>query len=140
MENRWKLTGEVVTGAKKAAYFTQLNWVQEQCMEKLGFEPYPGTLNLDITGDDLPVIEELQKEEGVMLIPTDPEFCTARALPVVVGAVKGAIIIPAENVKVHGSNIVEIMAPVNLRDALKVNDGNSLTLVIERSGDMQANR
>jgi len=137
MAKRWELTGEVVTGVKKAAYFTQLNWVQEQCMEKLGFQPYPGTLNLNIVGDDLPVIEELQKEEGVKLIPPDPEFCTARVLSVALGAVRGAIIIPAEDVKVHGKHIIEVMAPVKLRDAFNVNDGNSLTLIIERSGDVQ---
>lgn len=128
---RWLLTGKVVSGIEKAAYFTQLDWVQEQCMEKLGFRPYPGTLNLEISEEDISIIEELQKEEGIKLIPSDPEFCTARVLPVSLGPVTGAIIIPAEDVKVHEMNIVEVMAPIRIKDALKINNGDSLTLVIE---------
>ena len=27
-----------------------LDWVQAQCMSQLGFEPYPGTLNIAVSG------------------------------------------------------------------------------------------
>jgi CTP-dependent riboflavin kinase len=133
MDKRWVLTGRIVGGVKRAAYFTQLVWVQEQCMEKLGFRPYPGTLNLEILEEGLSILEELRKEEGEKLIPSDPNFCTARVLPVSLGSEKGAIIIPAEDVQVHGKKIVEIIAPRRLKDVLNVNDGSLLTIVIKAS-------
>jgi len=135
MDKEWVLTGKIVSGVRQAAYFTQLDWVQDQCMDKLGFRPYPGTLNLEIEEDGLPVLEALQRQEAKKLIPTDPNFCTARVLPVSLGSERGAIIIPAEDVQVHGKNIVEIIAPLMIKDALNLNDGDSLTVAIKDSGD-----
>ena len=132
MQNEWVLNGKVVSGVRKAVYFTQLDWVQEQCMEKLGFRPYPGTLNVEISEESLPIIEALQKEQGIELNPPDTEFCAARAMLLSVGSVSGAIIIPAEDVRVHGKNIVEVISPLRLKDALQVKDGDSLTLIVKK--------
>jgi len=35
----WIIAGKVVSGAGEGAYFTQINWVQEQCHERLGRGP-----------------------------------------------------------------------------------------------------
>lgn len=133
MNKKCELIGKIVSGVKEAAFFTQLDWVQEQCQEKLGFRPFPGTLNLEIEESHLPALEELQKEEGEQLIPADPNFCTARVLPVSLGNETGAIIIPAEDVQVHGKKIVEIIAPRRLKDALNLNDGDSITVTVKDS-------
>ena len=69
-----KLTGRVVAGAKQAAFFTQLDWVVEQCAEKLGFKPFPGTLNLEIIAEDLDLMHQLKHKKGVELQPADPQF------------------------------------------------------------------
>lgn len=74
MVNELVFTGKIVSGVRQAAYFTQLDWVQDQCKDKLGFQPYPGTLNLEINEDDLPVIKNLQEMDTEELIPTDPNF------------------------------------------------------------------
>lgn len=133
MNKELVLTGKIVSGVRQAAYFTQLDWVQDQCLEKLGFRPYPGTLNLEIEKNSLSVLKKLQEQEATNLIPADPNFCTARVLPVSLGSAKGAIIIPAEDVQVHGKNIVEIIAPVSIKDALNVNDGDSVNVIIVAS-------
>jgi len=131
-QDSWVLKGRVVSGAREAAFFTQLDWVQEQCESKLGFKPYPGTLNLEIGEEGSSVLGALKGEEGFTLIPPDPKFCIAQALPLSVGTVHGAIIIPSDDVNIHGKNIVEVMAPVRLKDALGVKDGDSVALVIQR--------
>jgi len=133
-DKNWELTGRVVSGVQKASFFTELDWVQEQCMEKLGFRPYPGTLNLsmEILWKDRPTVQELRKEDGIKLIPPDPNFCAATVLPVYLGGVKGAIVVPAEDVNVHGKEIIEVLAPLRLRDSLGVKDGDLVTFVIER--------
>ena len=38
---------------------------------------------------------------------------------------------PAAEVRVHGKNIVEVIAPVNLKEKLGVADGDSITLVLD---------
>jgi CTP-dependent riboflavin kinase len=132
LQNEWVLNGKVVSGVRKAAYFTQLDWVEEQCMEKLGFKPYPGTLNLEISEKDFLIIEALQKEEGVELIPPDPAFCAAKAMPLSIGNVSGAIIIPAEEVRVHGKHVIEVISPLRLKETLRVDDGDYLTLTVKK--------
>lgn len=132
MQNEWVLIGKVVSGVRKAAYFTQLEWVQEQCLEKLGFKPYPGTLNLEISERDFPIIEALKKEEGIELMPPDPTFCAAKAMPLTIGHVSGAIIIPAEEVRVHGKQVIEVISPLRLKETLRVDDGDYLTLTVKK--------
>jgi len=132
MIGHWVLIGKVVGGVKQAAYFTRLDWVQEQCADKLGFRPYPGTLNLEIAEDSLPELEDLRLEAGTELVPPDPEFCAAKTLPLTIEGVAGAMIVPSEDVNVHKKTIVEILAPLRLKDALSIDDGSTVTVMIKK--------
>jgi len=131
MSNKRILKGRIVSGAKKAAFFTQLDWVLEQCSEKLGFKPFPGTLNIEILPESLLDVESIQEEKGIELVPSDSAFCTAQVLPVLIEEIDAAIIIPAEKVRVHGKNIIEAIAPMSLKDALNIDDGDTVTLTIK---------
>ncbi len=138
MSNKQVLKGRVVSGAKKAAFFTQLDWVLQQCLEKLGFKPFPGTLNIEILPESILDVESIQKEKGIELVPPDQihsGFCTAQVLPVSIGMANAAIIIPSEKVRIHGKNIIEVIAPMSLKDALNVNDGDIVTLIIKGNKD-----
>jgi CTP-dependent riboflavin kinase len=133
MSKNWVFSGRIVSGAKQGAFFTQLDWFQEQCMEKLGFKPFPGTLNIQISARQIPQIEALEKEMGVEFIPPDATFCSAKAFPVSVEGLSGAIIMPAQEVRVHAKNIVEVIAPLRLKKSLKKTDGDSITLTIDKA-------
>lgn len=125
-----RLTGRVVSGVRRAAGFTQLGWVQAQCLEKLGFKPYPGTLNVEVSEDSLAALAAVERQEGPALIPPDRSFCEARVFPLSIGAVSGAMILPSEDVRIHDKQVIEVMAPVNLRDELHLEDGAPVTLLI----------
>lgn len=122
------LKGIVVSGSRKAAYFTQLDWVMKQCEAKLGFKPYPGTLNIDIHPAGLPDIESKGENGFFELIPPDPSFCSSRMLPVAIEGLQAAVIMPEERVRIHGIRIIEIIAPVNLKETLSIKDGDTVTL------------
>jgi CTP-dependent riboflavin kinase len=134
MGKRVVLTGRIVSGAKKAAYFTQLDWVQEQCLEKLRFKPYPGTLNIELTPASLAILQEIDKRVMTELVPSDPTWCQARVLSLSIGHISGALVTPSEDVRIHGRGIVEVIAPVRLKDALNLKDGDEVTLVVEALG------
>ena len=127
------LTGKIVSGIKQGAFFTQLDWVQEQCLEKLGFKPYPGTLNLEIAHENMAVIEALKPQEGVELVPPDSNYCSGFVFPITVEGISGAIVAPAEDVRVHGKNIIEIISHLGLKDALGVEDGDFVSLIVDNS-------
>lgn len=130
MENQLEISGKIISGAGEGAYFTQIEWVRQQCEEKLGFNPYPGTLNLQVASDNLSIIASLDQEKGIELISPNPKFCNAKAFPVRLDKINGAIIMPEEKVRIHAENIIEIIAPVNIKATLDVEDGVSLNIVL----------
>jgi CTP-dependent riboflavin kinase len=132
MEKVLVIKGKIISGAGEGAYFTQIDWVQQQCDEKLGFKPYPGTLNLEISEEFIPAIEVLDQQKGIELISPDPKFCNAMAFQVSLGDIGGAIILPEEKVRVHPKNIIEIIAPQNIKASLNVKDGDCVTVVFIR--------
>lgn len=123
------LRGRVVGGKGEAAGFTNLPWVLEQAQGKLGFEPYPGTLNVHVEGAaDLAIWAAIRCREG---IPLEPRlgFCAARCYPVSVeGRAVGAIVYPL--VPNYPPDVVEVIAPVSLRQELSVADGSPVTLAL----------
>lgn len=131
MKKDLALSGKVVSGIKQGAFFASLEWFQKQCLEKLGFKPYPGTLNLELSLENIPIINELEQKKGVEFIPPNATFCTGRAFPVLLEGIRGAIIIPAEEVRVHGKNTVEVIAPLRLKEALDLKHGDFVRLTFE---------
>jgi len=128
MNDTLTVTGKIVSGENKGAYFTQLDWVQNQCQEKLGFKPYPGTLNLEVDPAKISQIEALFERRGIALVPPDSSSCAGQVYPVNIMGVGGAIVVPAEDVRTHGNNIVELIAPTCLKEAMDVDDGDELML------------
>ena len=130
MKQKRKIRGRITRGVGKGAYFTTLSWVQQQCFEKLGFKPFPGTLNLEIEDADIMIVDAVHPEEGYELVPPDSNFCSGYAYPVSISGIPGAIIAPAEEVRTHANNIIEIISGVSLKDSLAVKDGDLITLEI----------
>jgi CTP-dependent riboflavin kinase len=131
MKDHWKITGKIISGIKQGAFFTQLGWVQKQCLEKLGFKPFPGTLNLEIPDESATIIEALQPQEGLELVPPDSNCCSGFVFPITVEEILGAMVAPAADVRVHGNNIIEIISPLGLKDTLGVEDGDWISLTID---------
>ncbi len=131
MKEEWSITGKIVSGVKQGAFFTQLDWFQEQCLEKLGYKPYPGTLNLEISAEDVPKAGAIEQEAEIEFIPPDSTYCSGKAFPVNVDSIRAAIIMPAKEVRVHGKNIIELISEVKLKDALSVDDGDYLEVTVE---------
>lgn len=124
-----------MSGSKAAAHFTQLDWVQQQCREKLDFAPFPGTLNLDIDPAYMPILTDLQGADAIELIPQGSNGCAGKVIPLSIEGIRGAIVIPEREVNIHGQNIIEVMAPVGLRESLGLADGHRATLFIDRPGN-----
>lgn len=132
MNEQLKIAGKIVGGAKQGAFFTRLDWVQEQCLNKLGFAPWPGTLNLEIPVEHVTVIEELRVTKGLELVSPDSNYCSGHVIPVSIEGLPAAIVLPAEDVRVHAKNIIEIISPEMLKESLGVKDGDWVTLAIDR--------
>ncbi len=124
-----KITGIIFSDLGTGASFMSLDWVQKILREKLGFSPYPATLNLRLESEqEILQWEEIRKEfRGIDLPPADASFCRARLFPVEIeGKVKGAVLLP--EIQDYPKNKIEVVAPVHVKKTLEVHDGQLLTL------------
>lgn len=120
------LEGTVFTGFGEGAYYISKEHYRKQFMEKLGFDPYPGTLNLKLSTDyDLKARSELEAYPGIEIEGfrnEDRTFGPVKCYPVIVeNEVKGALILALRSH--YDASVLEIIAPVPLRRHLKLKDG-----------------
>ena len=127
-----QLIGRLATGIGMGTSFTQLPWAKEQFVERVGVDPFPGTINVIIDdSESMPVWVRLKQTDGIrMENPNDgPHDCDAKCWRVSInGKIDGAIVFPV--VPDYPNAQVEVIAPVGVRDALGIEDGDAVTLTI----------
>jgi len=112
--------GKVFTGLGDGKKFIELPWVKEQIREKLGFEPYPGTLNLSLSSD-AQIINLLNSFRGWKILPQEGYFPGRFYKALIMRRVHGAIVKP--EVPRHPEGVIEIIAPFCLREEFNLKDG-----------------
>lgn len=130
---REKIRGLLTSGAGKGQHFTQIDWARRQFIEKLGIDPSPGTVNLTVDGSEsMSVWDEIKSTSGVRIDnPNDgSNDCNARCYPVLIeGRLDAAIVLP--EVANYSTNRIELIAPIRVRDALDIRDGDTLILEVK---------
>ena len=124
------IKGRITEGLKESSFFTQIPWAREQFITKLGIDPYPGTLNLElIDNQDIEKLKEIKRRKGIEIIPVEPGFCSAKCFHVLVcGKIKGALIIP--QVPDYPESKVEIISSDRIRDVLPLELGDLVSVEI----------
>jgi len=127
------LEGVLFSGLGEGAYYVTKTGYRKQFMEKLGFDPYPGTLNIKLTTDyDLKSLSELETYPAVELEGFQDEsrtFGSVKCYPAIINnKVKGAAIYALRSH--YGSSVLEIVSPTFLRSSLKLKDGNKVKVEI----------
>ena len=120
------LKGRVCSGRGAAGSFVDLPWARRQFKEKLGFDPWPGTLNLHLLRRvDISVFSDRRK--GIRVTPRKG-FCAGRCFRAQVVKVPAAVVVP--DVPDYPRDLLEILAPVNLRELLGLKDGEDLKVTV----------
>lgn len=122
------LRGRVTTGEGRGAGFTALPWARSAFRAGLGIEPFPGTLNLSLaSARDLWTWARLRQQPGFPMPAPDPGQCDAVCYPVLLaGRVPGAIVLP--RVRGYAPDRLEVIAPLSLRQALGLADGDEVVV------------
>lgn len=127
------LEGVLFTGLGEGAYYVTRDGYRKQFIEKLGFDPYPGTLNLKLTTDyDMKTRTELESYPAVELEGFENEsrtFGPVKCYPAIINnKAKGAVVSALRSH--YNSSVIEIIASRFLRSNLKLKDGNKVKVEI----------
>jgi riboflavin kinase len=127
------LEGVVFTGLGEGAYYIGKENYRKQFIERLGFDPYPGTLNIKLTTDyDIRTRKELEAYPAIEIQGfknEDRTFGLVKCYPVIIeNKVKGALITALRGH--YDVSVVEIIAPVCLRKHLNLKDGHKVKLEV----------
>ena len=120
--------GRIVTGIGVGSRFIGMEWVREQILEKLGFDPYVGTLNVRMDEETSRRYHSLlEGREGIPLEPLDERYHRGKCYRSRINdRVDGAIVVPI--VPDYPVDLLEVIAPVNLRERLGLQDGSEVTV------------
>lgn len=126
------IVGRLATGVGMGRHFTRLDWARRQFVDKLGIDPVPGTVNIVVEEPaSLAAWRRLKATPGVHIDnPNDgPLECDARCWPVAIeGRIDAAIVLP--EVAGYAPALIELIAAVGIRDALRIADGDPIRLEI----------
>lgn len=123
--NQTVVRGKVITGKSDGKKFVSLSWFKRQVKEILNFEPYPGTLNLLLSWKTSNFLQKiLSKNNGYIIIPEKGYFLGLLYKALINFKVQGAIIKPC--IPNYPKNILEILAPLNLRRLFNLKDGDGV--------------
>jgi len=127
------LEGVLFSGLGEGAYYVTKDGYRNQFVEKLEFDPYPGTLNVKISTDyDLKALSELESYPAIELEGFKTEsrtFGPVKCYPAIINnKVKGAVIYAMRSH--YGTSVLEIVAPNCLRRQLDLKDGNKVKIEI----------
>ncbi|MEM2098388.1 MAG: DUF120 domain-containing protein [Candidatus Bathyarchaeia archaeon] len=127
------LEGTVFTGLGEGAYYISKEHYKQQFTEKLGFTPYPGTLNLRLATEyDIKSRNELGIYPAIEIQGFRNEnrtFGIVKCYPATISnKIKGALIFALRSH--YDVSVIEVIAPVCLRKVLNLKDGHKVKVEI----------
>ncbi len=125
------IKGTVTSGVGEGAYYVSLEGYRRQFKERLGFDPFPGTLNLKIPKEQMFFRRLLDKEEGIKIDGFSAEnrtFGDVKAFKSKVNGIDSAIVIPQRTH--YPPDVLEVISAVKLRDVLGLTDGDTVEVEV----------
>jgi len=124
------ISGKIISGMGEGRYYTVQEEYVRQFKEKLGFIPFPGTLNIEVDQLDLSKLHFIKSRRGIEIeafSTPDRSFGSVMCYHASINGLKCAAVFPSRS---HYSNIVELISPYNLRETLNLKDGDKVEVAI----------
>ena len=133
-----ELNAVLFSGLSEGSYYMGLEGYRKQFRSKLGFDPFPGTLNLRIVKESMSQRSEMNAYPHVDIeefADKNRTYGGARCYRAVVQRkIEGAIVVP---IRAHyGEDVLEIIAPENLRKRLRLKDGDVVAVQVPFSAKL----
>ncbi len=131
--SRLRFSGRVASGLGEGRYYLSQPGYILQFQERLGYTPFPGTLNLRVEPKELLRIEALRHWNGIRIDGFQASGRTFGGATCYAGRVQGRPCHVIRPDRTHYLDVVELIASESLREALSVKDGMDVTVEVEES-------
>jgi riboflavin kinase len=138
--NDIELKGVVADGIGEGSYFVSLDGYQEQFAEKIGYKPFPGTLNIELEPESTQLNSRLKRFDSILIESWTneknqtfgPVYCHSGILRTEGSEYEPVHIIKPEHSR-YGNEIVELIAPEELRETLELDTGHRVMISVDRN-------
>jgi riboflavin kinase len=131
------LHGTITSGMGEGRHYISLSGYMEQFRDRLGYEPFAGTLNVDLDAESVEARARMDSLDPVRIDGWEdddrtygPAFCWPARVAVDGDAYEPAHVIAPERTH-HGADQLEVIAPEKLRETLGLDDGQEVTIRVE---------
>lgn len=128
----FKTKAKIVSGLGEGKYYMQIPAYQRQFEKKLGFIPFPGTLNLRLyEREGLRLRYYVEKHRGIEIRGfsyDERTFGGVKCFRAEVDGIEGAVIFPERSH--HGFDVVEFISKVHVKKEKNLKDGDEVWLKI----------
>lgn len=131
--SRMRLFGTVVSGIGEGTSYLSLSGYVSQFQNLLGMTPFPGTLNIRLDKASTLRVQNLSGNGGVLIKgfrDDDRTYGWVRCYGATLHPDIDCYMIRLERTR-HAAEIVELVAPYNLRRRADIKDGSSVTVDVE---------
>jgi riboflavin kinase, archaea type len=128
------IRGTVQSGVGEGKYYMSQEGYRTQFQQKLGFDVYPGTLNMELDGAEMNKLRILRAHPGRLIesfSTNERTFGEVHAWKASIDSRPCAAILPKRS---HHKRVLEIIAPEHLRSRFGLEDGDELEIRVEVSG------
>ncbi|MDE1768472.1 MAG: CTP-dependent riboflavin kinase [Candidatus Micrarchaeota archaeon] len=124
------ILGTVKQGKGEGRYYMSQKEYREQFIEKLGIDPYPGTLNLTLSESDAIMLEKIRERSIIVngFKKDAKKFGDVICYKGEVSGIRCALIQPKLSTHI---NTAELIAKQMLREELGLKDGSEVRVVLE---------
>ena len=124
-----EIIGKIISGMGKGTYFMSQDIYIKQFQEKLHFKPYVGTLNIKLDKNLKNPLVNISKEK-FELVKGEGKFGDVKFIKALLNHdIAGALVFPAKTE--HTEDVLEFISNKNLRESLKLKDGDIVSITIE---------
>jgi riboflavin kinase len=131
VKERIDLEGTVVSGLGEGQYYISVDGYMNQFQKKLGFKPFPGTLNVKIKEYCFDLRKQMELLPYIRIDGFSNDKRTYGAsdcYPAQINGIRGYIIVPERTH--YKTDLLEIIAPVKVREALNLKDGDEVKVTV----------
>jgi riboflavin kinase len=126
--------GSVVSGMGEGAYYMSLEGYKKQFKEKLGYEPYPGTLNVRLTDQlFMTARRELGRHPSIFLEGFSDGARTYGWVKCYRATINGSVdaaVLVLERTH-YDDSMLEVIAPVSIKDAAGIKNGDRIKVQVQ---------